>query len=95
MVIAEAPRLQWRLPSGYTRDVRDVHLNVNPRSIQHLDQAIDAEQMQLAAHEITHARLRNAENDSGSLLRPMAIDDDLARDIHQIGPDAKVFGLFA
>jgi hypothetical protein len=48
--------------------VRDTHLNMQTGGPDHIDQGIEAEQFDLAAHEIGDTRLRNAKQFGGLRL---------------------------
>ena len=53
------------------------------RTPQHLDERIDAEQLDSAANEITHSRLRHPEEPSGTCLGQSAFSDELLDRHHE------------
>jgi hypothetical protein len=64
-----------------------------PGSREHVDEAVDAEELDLAAHEIANPRLRYTKEPSGLGLRESAIVNELPNTRHQSGTDPQMSGL--
>src|SRR5712692_1963660 len=59
---------------------------------EHLDEAVDAKELNLASHEIADARLSHAEQLGRLCLSKTAILDQLAQTDHEFGANAEVLG---
>ena len=60
---------------------------------EHLDKAVNAEAINLAAHEITDAGLGHAQQLCGCCLGEAAVLDDLGQPDHKVRPSPQVLGL--
>src|SRR5262245_46812933 len=66
---------------------------MTPSGCEHVDQSVDAEELDLSANQIAYARLCNAEELSSVGLSEGFFLDDGAQVTHQDGPDSEVLGL--
>jgi len=78
---------------GNSRLGGDGERDVQSRTTEHADQRIDAEQADLAPHQVANAGLRDPEQLRGLSLSEAAGLNQAAQLDHQIGPELEILGL--
>src|SRR5690349_14901373 len=82
--------------SGMLRDLSFLandQAHTASRPGQHVDEAVDAEELNLAAHEIANPRLRHSEQLRCFRLREPALVHQFSNSRHQTGSDPQVSSL--